>query len=154
MKRRGRSRSSSPLNEAKLIAVEPVALPANPKRDGVLTSTSCTGIRHASRYPARVQERTRLEMWCDYTADPIWRRVHGETSMVSLESLPISEDLRQALRAWARAWERMSWPPDERRKRVDPAEWGAFVEVGRNLRNQLEEALGPSFEVELRYRGV
>lgn len=101
-----------------------------------------------------MQERTNLEMWCDYTADPIWRRVHGETSMVSLESLPISEELRQDLRAWARAWEGMTWPPEERRKRVDREEWRSFVDVGRDLRDQLEKALGPSFEVDLRYRGV
>jgi hypothetical protein len=40
-----------------------------------------------------------LKLMPDFCADPLW---HHEGYMVSVESVPISEELRQRLRHWAR----------------------------------------------------
>ena len=94
---------------------------------------------------SRVPKRLVLE--CDYAADPLWAQSpDGETFMVELDPLPLSDDLKADLRTWARAFEEITWPPDTEHQ-PDPKQWRGFVARGRDLARRLHEELGSSIEV-------
>jgi hypothetical protein len=89
----------------------------------------------------------RLVLECDYAADPLWATTSdGETLMVELDPLPLSDDLKADLRAWARTFQEITWPPDADR-RPDSEQWQDFVARGDGLARRLQEELGSAVEV-------
>lgn len=83
----------------------------------------------------------RLQVFPDHAADPVW----ADDGMVDLDDLPISQRLRDALRAWAREWERLLGPRFEVTEKDAHAAW---LEVGRRHARHLQGELGPEWQVE------
>ena len=59
----------------------------------------------ASVLPYRVPRQ--LEFFPDFDADPVW--TEGGRTMISLDLLPISDELRRDIRAWSKLWEQGAW---------------------------------------------
>jgi hypothetical protein len=97
----------------------------------------------------------RLVLWCDYGADPTWRFVDGgpRLSQISLDTLALTEATKVALRAWARTYEEITYPPDaELPSEPTPQQWDAFMREGERLRDLVAAELGPGIDVVLNYR--
>jgi len=89
-----------------------------------------------------------LVLWCDYgPADPTWRFVDGgpRRRQVRMNSLALTEETKDALRAWHRLFEEI-WSPE-----VEPtdSEWDRFITEGERLRNMVAAELGPDAGVVL-----
>lgn len=92
-----------------------------------------------------------LVLMADYFADPIWRRSSdpedaADCGMINLDSLPLSTDLKDRLRAWARrhddellGTEECQWTCADAQ-----AEW---IAQGRTLLHELRRELGPDHEI-------
>jgi hypothetical protein len=92
--------------------------------------------------PNHAQLSDPLVLWCDYgPADPTWRFVDGgpRVTQVPMDSLALTEETKDALRAWHRLFEEI-WSPD-----VEPtvAEWDRFITEGERLRDMVAAELGP-----------
>ncbi|KRE62678.1 hypothetical protein [Nostocoides sp. Soil756] len=83
----------------------------------------------------------RLRVFPDHSADPVW----ADDGMVDLDRLPVSARLRDALRAWAREWERLLGPAYVVREKDAYAAW---LEAGRRHARDLEAELGRGWSVE------
>jgi hypothetical protein len=98
-----------------------------------------------------------LDFFTDDVADPLWD-AGNPACMVLLDSLPLRDDTRHALRAWSRRWailvDRTVWaraveasvsdrPPDP----VSRDEWEFAVREGRGLFERVKAELGPSWTV-------
>jgi hypothetical protein len=86
---------------------------------------------------------TRIRIMADYFAEPVWGR-HANGLPVSLGALPIPDDLKQRLRRWAKRYDSLeatdyAWPSNEERD--------AFNAQGRDLAREMQDAMGPSWEV-------
>jgi len=93
-----------------------------------------------------------LVLWCDYGADPTWRFVDGgpRVSTVNLDTLALTEATKVALRAWARTFEEITWPPDaEPASEPTEQQWDAFIREGERLRDLVAAELGPDIDVVL-----
>lgn len=98
-------------------------------------------------HPQEVEEDRPISLllMADYLADPLWRRgSDGATRMVSLDRLPLTAELKAALRAWAARYDDLmrtdyEWPSD--------AERIAWTAEGRALLGPASEELGPAYEV-------
>ena len=94
-----------------------------------------------------------LVLWCEYAADPTWRFVDGgpRVSAVSLDTLALADATKSALRAWARTFEEITWPPDAE---AEPTlkQWDEFIREGERLRDLVAAELGPQVEVVLGHR--
>ncbi|HEU5008465.1 MAG TPA: hypothetical protein VFT67_15930 [Jatrophihabitantaceae bacterium] len=93
------------------------------------------------------RDPVRLLLMADYLADPLWYRSTtgvGE-SMVSLERLQLSADLKSRLRAWARRFDALMDTDYEWPSRMEEATWEA---AGRALLEPLREELGPGYDVQ------
>jgi hypothetical protein len=88
----------------------------------------------------------RIELFCDYGADPLWARdSRGESGMVEIDSLPLSEALSRDLRAWAKSFMDITWPPDTRV--ADQAMFRLHSQEGAELAARLRRELGDGVEV-------
>lgn len=85
-----------------------------------------------------------LRVCPDYTADPVW----ADDGMVVLESLPLTDDLVDRMRAWAREWERLLGLAEGRFAVVDETAYAAWLERGRGLAARLQRELGEAYDVE------
>lgn len=83
----------------------------------------------------------------DYGADPLWHRTpDGKgSSMISLDTLPLSSELKNRLRAWARRHDDLMDPAHERPSQAAETEW---VAEGQALLPSLRRELGPEYDVE------
>ncbi|MCW3025658.1 MAG: hypothetical protein JWM29_1090 [Solirubrobacterales bacterium] len=97
----------------------------------------------------------RLFFDADFRADPLWD-IRG--NMVGVEQLPISESTRQALRDWARRWDRlaeqdMDAEDIEAGMKIGTSEpvpkeaWNEHEAEGRALWTDLQNELGPDWQV-------
>ena len=89
-----------------------------------------------------------LVLWCDHgSADPTWRYVDGgpRVTQVHMDSLALTQETKDALRAWHRLFEEI-WSPE-----VEPtdAEWDRFITEGERLRDKVAAELGPDAGVVL-----
>lgn len=87
---------------------------------------------------------TKLLMMADYLADPVWLRAANDKAMgmVSLDSLPISEPLKIALRQWARWFDEFG--QHQGRDEISTKRW---INEGRVLCTRLTDELGPAYDV-------
>ena len=82
-----------------------------------------------------------LVLWCDYgPADPTWRFVDGgpRVTQVRMDSLALTQETKDALRAWHRLFEEI-WSPEEQ---PTAAEWDCFITEGERLRDIVAAELG------------
>jgi hypothetical protein len=89
-----------------------------------------------------------LKLMTDYHCFPLWEPLEDGTRNVSPDELPLSSDLREALREWAAAYDRTlnhDYPPLS--GFASPAEEGAFEVEGRRLWKELQAQLGPTYRV-------
>jgi hypothetical protein len=87
-------------------------------------------------------------LMADYWADPLWRCCEsGEASRVislDLDSLPLSSQLRQQLRAWAARFDALSETGYEWPNVTEERQW---VTDGRALLEPVREELGSGYDV-------
>ena len=92
-----------------------------------------------------------IKLMADYDSFPLWEASPGQVGNIDPRDLPISAGLRARLAKWAGDF-------DATLDRDDPIESGFqseeaeadFSQTGRDLRQQLEEELGPAFSVILK----
>jgi hypothetical protein len=87
------------------------------------------------------QKRRRIVVMCDYTADPVWTA--DRQYMLDLDQLPLSDNTKAALRAWAQWYDTLlhrdfEWPAEEER---------AWTQESRRLWRVVADELGPDYEV-------
>jgi hypothetical protein len=88
-----------------------------------------------------------LKLMTDYECFPLWK-VGGEIGNVDPDDLPLANELKAALRAWASAYDNtlnQEYPPDS--GFASPAEEEAFEAEGRRLWNELQAQLSPEYKV-------
>jgi hypothetical protein len=94
-----------------------------------------------------------LRLAGDYAAEsPLWSSVDGR--MVDLEELPIGNETRSLLAAWARRWEQLAAPgvlTDE--PEPDDAARERLMAEAEALRERLQAELGPPWSVTTDVRG-
>lgn len=91
-------------------------------------------------------QTSRIRVFCDYWADPIW----GDEGMIGLDDLPISADLRDDFRQWSAEWEESmarACANPEGDPEMTPEVGQAWDDRGRALTRRLQEELGPSVQV-------
>lgn len=99
-----------------------------------------------------------LDFFPDDVADPLWDR-DNPACMVSLDSLPLREDTRQAVRAWSRRWailvDRTIWAravedgvSDGAPDPVSRDEWELAEREGRGFFERVKAELGPGWTVD------
>ncbi|MGH3430693.1 MAG: hypothetical protein ACRDQZ_24530 [Mycobacteriales bacterium] len=84
----------------------------------------------------------------DYGADPLWRRDSsrpGGSSMLPLDNLPLSPELKGRLRAWADRFDDLMHTDYEWPTAAEEARW---IAEGRALVEPLRAELGPGYKVE------
>ena len=89
-----------------------------------------------------------IKLMADYQCHPLWNMSPGEYGDVSPDDLPISQNLKDRLTAWARAFDatlNMDYPPDSGFE-SEEAE-AEFKREGYRLAEQLRDELGPEFIV-------
>ncbi|WP_432573135.1 hypothetical protein [Kineococcus sp. SYSU DK005] len=96
------------------------------------------------------REPVTLVFKADFGADPLWRRTPAHAAgvvdlNVDLDRLPLSEELKSDVRAWARRHDEMQDPPNPLRGSEE--ELNAWVAAGRDLVLRLRTELGPGVEV-------
>jgi hypothetical protein len=88
-----------------------------------------------------------LKLMPDYHCFPLWK-ADGEIGNVDPDDLPLTNDLKAALRAWASAYDKtlnQEYPPDS--GFTSPAEEEAFESEARRLKEELRAQLGPDYKV-------
>jgi hypothetical protein len=99
----------------------------------------------------------RLRFFPDYGADPLWDA--GTGSMISLDTLPVQPETREAIRRWSRRWEVLGHQQmtadayeaamaDTPADPVPEAQWRAIEDEGRKLCRQLQGELGSLYALE------
>ena len=78
-----------------------------------------------------------LEWWPEYGGGLLWPE---DGTTVSLESLPLRQDLRNRLRAWLSTY-------DDERLRLEGDGDGAWLQAGRELLRELRAALDDRYSV-------
>jgi hypothetical protein len=89
-----------------------------------------------------------IKLMADYQCHPLWNMSPAEYGDVNPDDLPISQDLKDRLTAWARASDatlNMDYPPDSGFE-SEEAE-AEFKREGYRLAEQLRTELGPEFTV-------
>ena len=100
----------------------------------------------------------RLTFYPDDAADPLWDADSPECH-VSLDSLELRDDTRQAIRSWCRRWailtDRTVWAraiedgmADGTPNPVSRNEWDIAEREGRELFERIRSELGPDWSVE------
>lgn len=88
-----------------------------------------------------------LKLMPDYQCFPLWK-TSGEIGNVNPDELPLTNDLKVALRAWANAYDNtlnQEYPPDS--GFASPLEEEAFEAEGKRLWKELQAQLGPEYQV-------
>jgi hypothetical protein len=100
----------------------------------------------------------RLKFYPDHTADPLWDADKPGFN-VNLDSMPLRDDTRKAVRSWSGRWailtDRTIWAraiedgmmngtPDP----VSRAEWDLAEHEGRELFERIKAELGPDWSIE------
>jgi hypothetical protein len=88
-----------------------------------------------------------MKLMADYHCFPLWK-AGGEVGNVNPDDLPLTGDLKTALRNWSASYDRtlnQEYPPDS--AFASPAEEEAFEVEGRRLWRALQEQLGPDYKV-------
>ncbi len=93
----------------------------------------------------------RIKVMADYQCHPLWDLSPGAYGDIDPCALPISDELKQRLSDWARAF-------DETLNLADPASSGfenmdveaAFKRQGIQLAEQLQNELGPEYVVSVK----
>jgi hypothetical protein len=85
-----------------------------------------------------------LRVFPDYCADPVW----VDTGMADLDTLGVSDWLRDELRAWARNWEELLGVREHRYAVVDEAAYRVWRRRGWELSQRLQSEVGDSYAVE------
>jgi hypothetical protein len=88
-----------------------------------------------------------LKLMADYHCSPLWL-TEGRGGNVEIETLPISHQLKAALGAWARSYDRtlnQDYPPDSGFRSAVEAE--AFDSEGQRLWRALQQELGAAYKV-------
>ena len=93
----------------------------------------------------------KIKVMADYQCHPLWDMSPGAYGDIDPNALPISDQLKQRLADWARAF-------DETLNMADPASSGfksieaeaAFKERGIQLAEQLQNELGPEFLISVK----
>lgn len=91
-----------------------------------------------------------IKLMADYFCSPLWKADPMEVGNIDPDSLPISQNLKEMLSAWAAEY-------DKTLDMDDPSKSGfkseheelAFKEIGANLANLLREELGPNYIVKM-----
>jgi hypothetical protein len=92
--------------------------------------------------------RQSIKLMADYGSSPLWGLDPENVGNIAPSSLPLSEDLRSDLRAWAEHFDRtlnQDYPPEGGFS--SDAEELAFDEDGRKLWRRLQKELGDSYTV-------
>ncbi|WP_345505493.1 hypothetical protein [Terrabacter aeriphilus] len=84
-----------------------------------------------------------LRVFPDHTADPVW----VDTGMVDLDTLAVSDWLRDELRAWARDWEELMGVREHRYAVVDDSAYRVWRRRGWELSQRLQAELGDDYAV-------
>lgn len=91
-----------------------------------------------------------IKLMADYGCFPLWK-ASGEVGNINPNDLPLSQELRQLLVDWSRAFDQTlneDYPPDSGFKsEVDEIE---FKQQATRLAERLREELGSEFEVIVR----
>ena len=88
-----------------------------------------------------------LKLMPDYHCFPLWK-AGGEIGNVNPDDLPLTNDLKAALQAWASAYDKTlneEYPPDSRF--VSAADEEAFESEAQRLIEELRTQLGPDYKV-------
>ena len=88
-----------------------------------------------------------LKLMPDYNCFPLWK-IDDELGNVNPDDLPLSTDVKVALRTWADAYDKtlnQEYPPDS--GFASPAEEEDFEAEGKRLWKVLQEQLGPDYRV-------
>lgn len=82
----------------------------------------------------------------DYSADPVW----ADDGMVDLDTLDITQYLRDELRAWGLEWERLVGVRQARFRIVERDSHQRWIADGQRLADRLQKELGPDVVVDYR----
>jgi hypothetical protein len=88
-----------------------------------------------------------LKLMADYHCFPLWKAC-GEIGNINPDDLPLANDLREDLLAWATAYDKtlnQEYPPDS--GFASPQEEEAFEVEGRRLWRELQTQLGRDYKV-------
>jgi hypothetical protein len=94
----------------------------------------------------------RIKLMAEYGNTVLWGIDPADIGAIDPEHLPLTADLKAALRAWANAYDKTlnhEYPPDS--GFASPADEEAFEAEGRRLWKRLQAQLGHEYEV--RYHG-
>jgi hypothetical protein len=89
-----------------------------------------------------------IKLMADYQCYPLWNMSVGDFGDVNPDDLPISQDLKNELAAWALAFDEtlnMDYPPDSGFVSKEAEE--KFKREGYSLAERLSIELGPEFTV-------
>jgi hypothetical protein len=95
-----------------------------------------------------VSDPVTILLMADYRADPLWRRYESRESKrvmsLDLNSLPLSPELKQQLRAWAARFDALAETGYEWLSADHERQW---VTDGRALLEPVRQELGPGYDV-------
>lgn len=89
-----------------------------------------------------------MKLMADYQCFPLWEALDDGTHNVNPDDLPLTADLKSALRNWSASYDRtlnQEYPPDS--GFASPAEEEAFEAEGRRLWKELQAQLDPEYKV-------
>jgi hypothetical protein len=89
-----------------------------------------------------------IKLMAEYGNTVLWGVDRVDTGAIDPERLPLTSDLKAALRAWANTFDKTlnpENPPDS--GFASPAEEEAFEAEGQRLLRTLQEELGPDYKV-------
>lgn len=90
----------------------------------------------------------KLKLMADYGGVVLWGVGAADLGPIDPRALPLTDDLRVAIRRWADAYDRtlnQEYPPDS--GFADPSEQEAFEEEGMRLWSELQAQLSPDWSV-------
>jgi hypothetical protein len=89
-----------------------------------------------------------IKLMAEYGGTILWSADPSSVGPVELGTLPLTDDLKAAIRNWAAAYDRtlnQDYPPDS--GFTTPEEAAAFEAEGRHLWKELQAQLGPEYKV-------
>jgi hypothetical protein len=89
-----------------------------------------------------------IKLMAEYGGTVLWGVDAADIGAIDPDHLPLTADLKAALRAWADTYDKtlnQEYPPDS--GFASPAEEEAFETEGRRLWRDLQAQLGPEYKV-------
>lgn len=89
-----------------------------------------------------------IKLMAEYGNTVLWGVDSTDIGAIDPQHLPLTADLKAALRAWAEVYDKtlnQEYPPDS--AFASPAEEEAFEVEGRRLWRELQAQLGPDYKV-------